>query len=502
MPARPEIRNDIEALTPRHREVLELVARGMTNGQIADHLGITLDGAKYHVSEIITRLGVSTRDEAAAYWRAEQRLGARGRRWILSMPLRPLFLGGAAVVAVSAAVIVTAVLLAGGNAPLAPEPTSSPTAEPTPNVTATVPPVPGVPTISGLFTEPRPLPERVVVDFAPPTTTFAAVDSAHAVIFDIADGETIDLGPGDMPFFNPAGTRAAWMAGDNPGTADAKTRIIDLETGTITTLDEGRRVSWMSDTEILVSRGDQLPYAIVDVRTGRSEDVEESDIPPEAWGPELQPSRRLNYQFEASDWRPSSDGLWQAGVATWTISRIGAGEVAVLQAYFVTEVDEATVLVATELTETEGLTNLFLLDIPTLTASFVTTVRAGEKNYSFGADADYVVWTEQYCPETDESGVITRESGHIHVLERASGTVRQLRLPSDPTVAGLAGYWVSRWPTLVNGKLALGIVGWFALVEPSTLQPEVVLPVTARSWSRDLSFAASAPWGVGGPCMG
>lgn len=414
--------------------------------------------------------------------------------------------GGAAVIAVSAAVVVSAVLLGGGNEPLAPGPTSSPTGQPTPGPTATaaptLPPDPGAPTISGFFTEPQPLPDPVVVEFALPDATFASVDPQHAVIFDIAAGETIDLGPGDMPFFNPGGTRAAWMAGDDHGAADAETRIIDLETGTITTLDEGRRVNWISDTEILVSRGDQLPYAIVDVRTGRSEDVEERDIPPEYWAPELQPSEGLHYQFEATDWRPSSDGLWQAGEATWTVSRIGAGEVAVLDAYFVTEADDATVLVATELTGPDGLSNLFLVDIATSTASFVATIRAGEKNYTFGADADHVVWTEQYCPEMSENGVVTRESGHVHVLERSSGTVKQLRLPSDPNVAGIAGYWVNRVPTLLNGKLALGFAGWFALVDPTTLQPEAVLPLNARSWSRDLSFAASAPWGIGGPCMG
>lgn len=54
------------ALTPREREVLELVNRGLTNEEIARRLGITLDGAKYHVSQILSKLGVSSREEAAA----------------------------------------------------------------------------------------------------------------------------------------------------------------------------------------------------------------------------------------------------------------------------------------------------------------------------------------------------------------------------------------------------------------------------------------------------
>jgi DNA-binding CsgD family transcriptional regulator len=59
-----------DVLTPRQQEVLELVRRGMTNDEIARQLGISPDGAKFHVSEIITRLGVTSRREAAG-WRPE-----------------------------------------------------------------------------------------------------------------------------------------------------------------------------------------------------------------------------------------------------------------------------------------------------------------------------------------------------------------------------------------------------------------------------------------------
>ena len=61
----------VTSWTPRQREVLTLLARGRTNREIAEELGISLDGAKWHVSEIITRLGVQSRDEAAEYWRHE-----------------------------------------------------------------------------------------------------------------------------------------------------------------------------------------------------------------------------------------------------------------------------------------------------------------------------------------------------------------------------------------------------------------------------------------------
>ena len=60
-----------ETLTPRQQEVLELIRDGLTNRQIARQLGISFDAAKYHVSEIISRTGSTTRHEAAR-WREDQ----------------------------------------------------------------------------------------------------------------------------------------------------------------------------------------------------------------------------------------------------------------------------------------------------------------------------------------------------------------------------------------------------------------------------------------------
>jgi DNA-binding CsgD family transcriptional regulator len=56
-----------EVLTPREQEVLDLLRRGLTNEQIAVRLGISRDGAKFHVSQILSRLGVTTRHEAALW---------------------------------------------------------------------------------------------------------------------------------------------------------------------------------------------------------------------------------------------------------------------------------------------------------------------------------------------------------------------------------------------------------------------------------------------------
>jgi DNA-binding NarL/FixJ family response regulator len=54
-------------LTTRQREVLELVAQGMTNREIAQALHISPDTVKYHVSHILERLHVQSRYELAGY---------------------------------------------------------------------------------------------------------------------------------------------------------------------------------------------------------------------------------------------------------------------------------------------------------------------------------------------------------------------------------------------------------------------------------------------------
>ncbi|HSP55163.1 MAG TPA: signal peptidase I [Dehalococcoidia bacterium] len=83
-----------DELTPREREVFDLLRVGLTNEEIAERLGISLDGAKYHVSQILSKLGVTSREEAAALTLAEQ----RGRWWVM-LPLAAKAAGVAVVLA-------------------------------------------------------------------------------------------------------------------------------------------------------------------------------------------------------------------------------------------------------------------------------------------------------------------------------------------------------------------------------------------------------------------
>src|SRR2546426_12523147 len=91
-----------DILTPREREVLALIRQGLTNEEIAQRLDISLDGAKYHVSQILSKLGVATREEAAV-WVLEDR-----RAWWAHWPLWAKIAGAATVSAAALAAIVVA----------------------------------------------------------------------------------------------------------------------------------------------------------------------------------------------------------------------------------------------------------------------------------------------------------------------------------------------------------------------------------------------------------
>jgi LuxR family maltose regulon positive regulatory protein len=56
----------LEPLSERELEVLRLLASGMSNRQIADDLVVALDTVKKHVSHIFSKLGASSRTQAAA----------------------------------------------------------------------------------------------------------------------------------------------------------------------------------------------------------------------------------------------------------------------------------------------------------------------------------------------------------------------------------------------------------------------------------------------------
>ena len=61
-----EVIEDVERkpLSTRETEVLDMIARGLTNAQIATKLGLSIHGVKFHLASAYRKLGVANRTEA------------------------------------------------------------------------------------------------------------------------------------------------------------------------------------------------------------------------------------------------------------------------------------------------------------------------------------------------------------------------------------------------------------------------------------------------------
>ncbi len=79
MPAAPPTPSRLEEMfTLREREVLPLLAAGMTNPEIAERLFVGRGTVRTHVSNILAKLGARTRTEAAALAREQGLIAGPG----------------------------------------------------------------------------------------------------------------------------------------------------------------------------------------------------------------------------------------------------------------------------------------------------------------------------------------------------------------------------------------------------------------------------------------
>jgi DNA-binding CsgD family transcriptional regulator len=88
-----------DVLTPREWEVLELLREGLSNEEIGHCLGITERTARFHVSEILGKLGVSGREEAAIWSPTKKPWWMTALQWPVNWSLIAKLVGASLVAA-------------------------------------------------------------------------------------------------------------------------------------------------------------------------------------------------------------------------------------------------------------------------------------------------------------------------------------------------------------------------------------------------------------------
>ncbi|MFG1832766.1 response regulator [Micromonospora chersina] len=79
-PTRPLPRRP-EGVTDREREVLTLIGRGLSNAELAGHLGLSLATVKTHVGRLLTKLAVRDRAQLVIVAYETGLVGPGGLRW-------------------------------------------------------------------------------------------------------------------------------------------------------------------------------------------------------------------------------------------------------------------------------------------------------------------------------------------------------------------------------------------------------------------------------------
>lgn len=465
--SRRDLRKDLE-LTDRQMEVLELVARGYTNPQIAEALGITLDGAKWHVREIIAKLGVSSREEAAAHWRARQRPGVRLARTFrgLTAPLTLKWLaaGAAMVVLTGGIVLVIAALQRGGTAePGAPpaSPASTPTsaataATPTASQTAGASTTPLVAaTVTGLFENTRALPVAAR-ELAPPGREFPQSlppptfdwDDQSTMVYDRQAGTLMDLGPGEPGVFSPSGEWFVWVG---PDRFTGRLHALNLRSGERKDLGTGGYPATFVDDHRVLIDDSGSEGTLLNVVTSEREPV----------GDRLALFASFADQLQISS--PSEDRP-----RLIRVSDLAGTRALEFEARSAWQIGTDELLVAT--VPQNGLSNIFTVDFRTATATYIATTPVSERGFALGGNATHLAWSPDVCADPGETWVFDRATQEFTHVPK-----------------GLLVSAASRAP---DGLLGTGFTGLERLIDPETMEYVFISPAGWPRWSRDFRYVS------------
>jgi DNA-binding CsgD family transcriptional regulator len=389
--------------TARQRQVLDLLAARRTNGEIADDLGISLDGAKWHVSEVMTKLGTNSRDEAAEYWRAYNRMPLRFSRIMRGMvpglAIRKVAIG-VGVLAVIGATVLGVLLVASlgdddskpaasDGTPSATLATGSPGATQTPEPDPSASPSPtatiGPLEVLGLFEEPRERVPDVVEERTEAPASGFDPDAGPAVIYDTATGETIDLGDGHMGRFSPDGARYTWVASDELlfGGDAGEIRVINLSTGEIETIGAGGSPVWLDDRQIAFWTDNPDTHSVMGLDTGVLAPVSQDEY-----------KAAFERPFEMLE--TMSDGLRISADGDYKVVDTATEEVVLeFEGFYAIPAGEGTIVVATN--PVDGVSNIFLVTIETRFVRFIGSTRISEFNFPLVANDEIVAWVDNYC---------------------------------------------------------------------------------------------------------
>ena len=473
--------------TPRQREVLDLITRGRTNQEIADRLGISLDGAKWHMREILSKLGVDTREEAAEYWRRYNGVAPRFARLFRAVTgasagkwLAGALVGGALIG--MGAVALALALNGGGDEPAAndTEPTSTPG---TATASPTTLPTPGTPValVITLDTSPKPQPPEVTRTLgSPPDSAFPPWDGVSTFIYDTQTGKAVDLGPGAQPAsFSPDETMAVFAAGGSFANGE-EVFLVDLPSGQRRSLGAGRLAVFGEDGQVYLyaptgnsgfrvdpDTGDRTPAQAVPGFTDNS--------------PQSAPAG-----YETEPW-----GTGGTEVRTFTVRTDSGDLVITVDAIAVTAAGPSEVAVAAP--AVDGRSNVYVVSLVTGEATFVASAVPGNGNFPFSATDHYVLWTDGYCGP---------DRGPVTLFDRRSGELIRFEL------SGVTDPNMERWMRLTStGLLAVGSFGATYLIEPESLEYVANIPSRPDGyggdvwWSTNHRFASHGPYGGhGGLC--